>query len=142
MTRLVLVLASVLSLAACAPTQSSGGLGRTGATALKVPHLTLSSLTVTVHNPASVPLTGDTSRGQHPQVTVDGVDITPGIGESCLLDNAVTAFRSWICTAQDVAPGQTDELVFLADGPAPSIRDANGLGYLGNALPMPIALIR
>lgn len=141
MKRFALIL-SALTLAACAPTQTSGGLGSTGATALRVPHLTLSGLTVTVHNPAGVTLTGDTSRQQHPQITVDGVDIKPGLGESCLPDPSVTTFRSWICTSLDVTPGQTDDLVFVADGPAPSIRDASGLGYLGNALPVPIALIR
>ncbi|THF88393.1 hypothetical protein E7T09_04085 [Deinococcus sp. KSM4-11] len=131
-----------MTLAACAPTQSTGGLGSTGATALKVPHLTLSGLTVIVHNPADGTLTGDTTRKQGPEVTVDGVDIKPGVGEMCLPDPGVTKDISWICTSKDVEPGGTDDLVFLANGPAPSIKDAQGFGYLGNGVPVPLALIR
>ncbi|WP_309572223.1 hypothetical protein [Deinococcus sp.] len=107
-----------------------------------MPHLTLSGLTVAVHNPAQVTLTSDTNRHEEPQVTVDGTDIKPGVGESCLPDPGVTKFQSWICTSKGVEPGGTDDLVYLADGPAPSIDDANGLRYLGNGVPVPIPLIR
>lgn len=107
-----------------------------------VPHLTLSGLTVTVHNPARVPLTGDTSRQQGPAVTVDGEHIKPAPGASCTPGKRAKGVR-WACSVSDVAPGGTQPLAFVDDGTGlGAVTDANGLGYLGNPLPVPIPLRR
>ncbi|MBB5378665.1 hypothetical protein HNQ07_004172 [Deinococcus metalli] len=57
-----------------------------------------------------------------------------------LPDPVVTKLVSWICTSNDVEPGGTDDLVFLAIDPASSIKDTQGFGYLGNGVPVPLAL--
>ncbi|MFC3833532.1 hypothetical protein [Deinococcus rufus] len=130
-----------LSLAACAPGVSTVPTTVPAvAEALRLPHLTLAGLVVTVHNPTRTPLTGDTSRGQRAVVTVVGQDITPAPGTTCTRE--VTAGLRWNCPVATVDPGGQAALTFVPDGLGPVITFAVGTGYLGSAVPVPLPLIR
>lgn len=134
-------IALALTLASCAPGVSTVPTGAPAvAEALRLPHLTLAGLTVTVHNPTRTALTGDTSKNMRPVVTVVGVDITPAPGTTCTRE--VTAGLRWNCPVATIEPGGTANLTFVADGPAPAVTFAFGTGYLGNAVPVPLALLR
>ncbi|WP_295823040.1 hypothetical protein [uncultured Deinococcus sp.] len=142
MKRLLLTACALtLSLAACAPGLTTIPTSvPAAAEALRLPHLTVAGLVVTVHNPTGTPLTGDTSRGQRAVVTVVGQDITPAPGTTCTRE--VTAGLRWNCPVVTVEPGGQAPLIFVPDGTAPVITFAVGTGYLGSAVPVPLALLQ
>lgn len=138
MKRLLMLPALALTLTAC-PSRPAQSIPD----ALGIPHLSVSGLTVTAHNPTKTALTGDTSRGEGPAITVDGEHIKPGPDAKCKPGEKIKVGVSWACSVPSVAAGGTADLVFVEDGTGTGlIRQAQGLGYLGNAATVPLLRLR
>lgn len=139
----ILLLCAALTLTACAPGATLPRSAPVVATALSAPHLTVSGLTVTVHNPRAIPLTGDTSRGQGPAITVDGDHIVPGPGAVCVPGKRGDGGLRYGCSVPIVTPGGTQALTFVSDGLGTAvILDTNGFGYLVGPAPVPLVWVK